>query len=443
MMASLRKKIIIALCIITSVASIAVFSWRNHETFYQNPIDFLIFLRAGEIYNETGQLYQRSDNYADKYHPSAAIFKFPPAFQFFMMPFEKLSNMGLLPGVDLHIFTRLLMTGMYIVSLLLLFFTLSKALDLSGEKQLYFFTFLTLTSMWFMPFFECIRWLLTEIPLLLLFIGSFLLLRKNRFPANNTGAGDLGAGALLGYAFSAKIYPIFLLGYPLAQKNRRALIGFIATVVIVLLLALAVFGIDEHLFYFNNIFPALLNEPVTDKWVNLNIEKWLFIIGILPKVTGTVFYITRLWFVGALGYLLYKHPHAAQKQEHLVFSLFITTMFFCFPNYWPQYQIFLIIPIAYLGGFFIAHHCKKQFLLLIIVIFSLCIPDLLWRQVLNLETIYRGLDIEAIGKESYANGNGITMLKYAPLTWLTYYLYEYRALAPVILWFLQIRQLKK
>jgi len=434
MLASLRKKIIIGLCIIASVASIAVFSWRNHESFYQNPIDFLIFLRAGEIYNETGQLYQRSDNYADKYHPSAAIFKFPPAFQFFMMPFEKLSNIGLLPGVDLHIFTRLLMTGMYVVSLLLLFFTLSKALDLSGEKLLYFFTFLTVTSLWFMPFFESIRWLLTEIPLLLLFIGCFLLLRRNH---------SLAAGALLGYAFSAKIYPIFLLGYPLAQKNKRALIGFIATVVIVLLLAITVYGIGEHLFYFNNILPVLLNEPVTDKWVNLNIEKWLFVIGILPKVTGTVFYITRLLFVGALGYLLYKHPHATQKQEHLIFSLFITTMFFCFPNYWPQYQIFLIIPVAYLGGFFIAHRCKKQFFLLTIVILSLCIPDLLWRQVLDWEVIYRGLDIEVIGKESYANGNGITMLKYAPLTWLTYYLYEYRALAPVVLWFLLTAQLRK
>jgi len=433
--ANRSKKIISALLVILSLASIFSFAYRNHSSFYETPIDFLIFIHAGDNFKTTGQLYERADNYADKYHPSAAIYKFPPAFQLMLMPLLELPE-----SINAQAFMRLLLTGMYVLSLALLFFYIRHHFKLRAEQTLYFGATLTIIGCWFMPFFESIRWLLTEIPLLLLFIVSFLLLTKNRFSSGTSGA-------LLAYAACAKIYPLFLFGYHLFQsflhKKSAAIWGFIAGVIGTLALALYFYGIDEHAFYLKNILPVLLNEPITDKWVNLNIEKFLFVTGVIPKVTGSIFPIIRALFVGGLVLCLFSFRQPLAKKEWLVFSLFATTMFFCFPNYWPQYQIYLIIPIAFLSATYIKNN--KPFLLavLLISISTLFVPDLLWKTILNWDLARQGLDIEMVGKESYLYGTNLTLLKYSPATWLFYYLYEYRAVTPVVLWVLQVMQIRK
>jgi hypothetical protein len=408
---------------------------RNQRNFYQTPIDFLIFLRAGETYKESGQLYERSDNYAEHYHPSAAIYKFPPAFELMITPLTHLPA-----DMNAQVFMRLLLTAMYVLSLLLLFFYLQRHLKLKGLQTFYFASALTIIACWLMPFFESIRWLLTEIPLLLLFIASFLLCTKNRFAAASSGA-------LMAYAASAKIYPVFLFAYhlylSLLQKKWAALWGFIAGLIVSLAAALYFYGLAEHLFYLKNILPVLLQEPVTDKWVNLNLEKFLFITGFIPEVSGHIFSITRPIFVGGLLAVLFIYRASAQKHQLLFFSFFITTMFFCFPNYWPQYQVFLIIPIAYLLADAIKHHDRLTLGLLLLTTVPLFIPDLLWRSVLDWDAMRHGLDVEVIGRESYLHGTGITLLKYSPRTWLIYYLYEYRAITPVVLWAMLLLQIRK
>jgi hypothetical protein len=416
-------------CVLLALVSLASFAYRNHKDFYQTPIDFLIFLRAGDNFQHSGHLYERADNYADKYHPTAAIYKFPPAFQLMLMPLNHLPA-----NINLHVFTRLLLTGMYGVSLLMIFFYLKKNLSLKKETLFYFVALFIIIACWFMPFYECIRWLLTEIPLLLLFVLSFLLLGKYRVFSGFSGT-------LMAYATCAKIYPAFLFSYHLLRKSPGVGWGFVIGSLLTLGASLYFYGLPEHLFYLQNILPVLLREPVSDKWVNLNLENFLFQIGCLPEVTGKIFRITRLAFVGAGLLVLLRHSGDSGKNQFLLFCFCMTTMFFCFPNYWPQYQIFLILPVACLLAYALRYQQAFRLLLLLLVTATLCVPDLLWKQVLEWDLARQGLEMDMVGRESYEQGNGITLLKYSPLTWLLYYGYTCRALAPVALWLLQALQL--
>jgi hypothetical protein len=416
-------------CILLALVSLASFAYRNHKDFYQTPIDFLIFLHAGENFQHSGHLYERADNYADKYHPTAAIYKFPPAFQLMLMPLNHLPT-----NISLYVFTRLLLTGMYGVSLLILFFYMKKHLSLKKEALFYFSALFIIIACWFMPFFECIRWLLTEIPLLLLFILSFLLLGKFR------GLSGL-AGTLMAYAACAKIYPAFLFSYHLMRKSPGVIAGFLIGTLLTLGASLYYFGLPEHLFYLKNILPVLLKEPVSDKWVNLNLENFLFQVGYLPEVTGKVFQFTRLVFVGAGLLVLWRHAADNGKTQFLLFCFCITTMFFCFPNYWPQYQIFLILPVVCLLAYTLRYQQSFRLWLLLLITATLCVPDLLWKQVLEWDLARQGLDMDMVGRESYEQGNSITLLKYSPLTWCLYYGYTCRALTPVVLWLMQALQL--
>jgi len=206
---SSRSSFAPALAIVLALASLASFAYRNHRDFYQTPIDFLVFVHANQHFHQSGQLYQRAADYADKYHPTAAIYKFPPAFELMIEPLLRLP-----PAWNTHVFTRLLLTGMYAVSVLILFFYLTKHLALKKEALLYFSSLLTIIACCFMPFFECIRWLLAEIPLLLLFTIAFLLARKTLLPS-------LLSGALMAFAACVKILNIEEASAAIAMVKRR------------------------------------------------------------------------------------------------------------------------------------------------------------------------------------------------------------------------------
>lgn len=422
----LAKGLLLLLCVV----SIVVFTWRNHKYFYQTPIDFLIFAQAGKNFEASGQLYQRSDDYEKSYHPSAAIFKFPPAYQLLVKPFRQI------PAEYRHVVMRLSFTAMYVLSLLLVYCYFVREIAPATTERFYFGAGLLVTGMWFMPFFESIRWLLTEIPFLLIFFGSFLLLiRSGRWP-------QLTAGVLLAFATVTKIYPAFLCSYLLIRRQKTALIGAVLGGLAFMLTALFLFD-DENLFYFNTILPVLLGEDVTEKWVNLNLEKFLFIIGVIPEVTGTLFNITRLVFVSAMLLLLWRYRDRIDSRPDLVFAFILTTMFFCFPNYWPQYQIFLIIPFACLLACYLGQHRHRLLPLLLLTTLTLFIPDLLWKTVLEHVAQRDLLDLEMMAKEAWHEGTGTVLLKYSPVSWLLYFGYEYRALVPVVYWCLLALELHR
>ena len=135
------KNILMLMCVISTLLSVASFAYRNQQSLYLTPIDFLVFLRAGQVYKENGQLYQRAGNYTDKYHPSASIFKFPPAFQLMFLPLNQFQG-----NVKLHIYTRLILTLFYITSIALLFTHLKIRLGLNKDQTTYFLMIFTIIS---------------------------------------------------------------------------------------------------------------------------------------------------------------------------------------------------------------------------------------------------------------------------------------------------------
>ena len=143
-----------AFCILLVLVSVTCLSWRVHSGFYDKPVDFLLFAASGKHFHDSGELYKRSDNLADSYHPSAAIYKFPPAFQLTIAPWYQADK-----TFNLHTPVKLLMLACYIASLWLLFNSLRRRYTLVSGDAFKLFTFITVAGCWLMPFFESIRWL--------------------------------------------------------------------------------------------------------------------------------------------------------------------------------------------------------------------------------------------------------------------------------------------
>lgn len=392
------------LLIIGLLFSLAVFGYRVYSNYYQMPIDFLIFLKSGRDFQESGKLYQRAENYTEKYSPSAAIYKFPPPFQLALVPLAKMPR-----SINQLVFIKPLLIGIYVLSIFLLYRLLATEFMLSGQQRFYFATLLTITSAWFMPFFESIRWLLAEIPLLLIFITSFIFIGKNRITS-------ILSGMLIAFASCIKIYPVFMAGNLLKERNRWGLAGFFAGLAITASASVYFFGMDEHVFYINHILPVLLNEEVASKWINLNLEKFLFSMGLISEISGNIFFISRILFLSIFVILLVKYRKELLGNAFLEFSFYITTMFFCFPNYWPQYQIYLIIPMAYLMASYLktgAFTARPVMLMMAAIV--LFIPDNLW--------------------------NSMLILKVPVFSIISLLLYEARSLATIFIWLLLAREI--
>lgn len=424
-----RHNFLTILLLLLSMASLAISAWRVSQNFYQTPIDFLIFLKAGKDFQEHGRLYQRAENIQEKYHPSAAIFKFPPAFQLALIPLLDVPK-----HVDLLLIMKLSFIGLYALSLGFLFVYLKNHFSLSQKAQLYFGCLLTIISCWTMSFYECLRWLLTEIPLLFIFVSSFVLLQHKRYR-------PMLSGALLAYAACIKIYPAFLLGYLAIQRHSWAVLGAVIGTIIVSFLSLWIFGIQEHIFYATKLLPVLLDEPVISKWINLNLEKFLYGFGVIDDITGYWFQAFRLLFLSGLLWIGLKNQRYWLQEPLSGFSMFVTTMFFCFPNYWPQYQIFLLIPITYL----LASYFKKQstcsIIMLIIAITPLFIADSFAESVLRWEMLAKSVDSNLL-LESFSREGILAFITHQLfMSMASYHLFDLRALVPVFIWILLYKEI--
>jgi len=392
------------LLIISLLLSMGVFSYRIYSNYYQMPIDYLIFLKTARDFQDTGMLYKRVDDYTEKYGPSAAIYKFPPPFQLAFVPLAKLPR-----EVNQLTYIKPLLIGMYILSLILLYRHLAANVLTSGKQRFYFGSLLLITACWFMPFFESIRWLLAEIPILLILIMAFVMEKKGKILA-------FFSGAAIAFISCIKIYPAFMAGNFLRQKNYPGLTGLISGVLIAFLASIYFFGIEEHIFYFSHILPVLLNEEITTKWINLNFEKFLFSMGIISETKGWIFATIRLIFISAFIALLIKQHKRLVNNAFLAFSFFICTMFFCFPNYWPQYQIYLLIPIAYLIASYLKNQEKPAWAAILgIGVIPLFFPDNLW--------------------------NNPPVLKIPIMSLISLIFYEARSLSTITLWLLTAREI--
>jgi hypothetical protein len=426
-----KKNLLITLLALLSLASTWNFASRNINSFYEVPIDFLTFVKAAENFTETGELYQRVDNYPDRYHPSAVIYKFPPPYQFNTYPFaniEKTTKAMSVTVMKIFFMVCFVGTGM------LLYIQAIKTFQLDDFRKIILASLITITLGNFTPFLEAIRWLIIEIPATLLLFAGFMI--TTRLPRIS--------GAICAYFACIKLYPVFIFGYYLYRKNIKALQGFIAACLVIGLFSLWLFGWQEHVFYLTHILPVLLNEPVILKNVNMNLEMFFYHLGIIDNITGNIHSITRLAFLVCFVFILYRSYRHLENGafQLLTFCLFICTMFFCFPNYWPQYQVYMIIPLFTLFAYSLTLPTRPaivNFVVLAVCVIFLCTPILLWMDTMKEDLAQAGVDQMEALKEASEQGELVTLWKYSKAGVVYYFLYICRALVPLLCWVLLAR----
>jgi hypothetical protein len=420
------RQLAILLLSVGVLASLANFGWRTVNEYRKKPIDMLIFADAGKKFWVTGQLYKRVDDYPDRYHPSAAIFKFPPPFQLMLAPWFKSG----IPDLFLKI-VKYSMLVMFFISLFLWWKHLSVIFSLPAEHQKLFAALIIISSSWMMPFYESFRWVLTEIPLLFIFILTCTLYQKNRFiPAS-----------LLAFAGAIKIYPGFVFAWQMFKRDWKSLLYFCLSFIAIFATSIAVFGADEHRFYFDNILPVLLQEPVINKSVNLNLENFFVALGFMNENNGLIFNGSRLAVLMSLAWLFFTKREQVCEQPTVLFSLIVTAMFFCFPNYWPQYQIYLIIPVYTCLAMALANNNLKLLGVAFICFFLMCFSEQLGRSLLSANMLQIGMDQEALSNMIRERGIHAAMLEISPTAWFVSVMYNSRALVPLMLFIPLLLQL--
>lgn len=411
--------------------STGFFLYRNYDGFDSKPIDFIIFASAYKKFSGSNELYKRGGDYPTLYGPSAAIYKFPPPFLFSVAPAVHL------PGyINGHFIVRMLLSICYLASLLLLFLYLKDFFLLEGDRLFYFGSLYLITSCWFMPYFESIRWFLFEIPLLLFFVLAFMVWQKEI-------KLSFSGGLLIGYGAAAKIYPAFMALFFIVRRDGKGLAGVVTGVLASFLLSIILFGWKEHVFYAKEILPTLLNEPVIQKHVNLNLERFFYSIGIWPEINGSLFKSVRLAVLGCLLLAFFRYREAMTRNAILLCSTLISSMYFCFPNYWPQYQIFLIIPAGFLMGIYISHNRPLMLIVLALVLFPLFFSEWAWRDILAEQILSRDLDKDALSMIIEQYGVNSSIWNASPMAYISYFLYEIRSLTTAAIFIMVLEQVRR
>jgi alpha-1,2-mannosyltransferase len=291
--------------------------------------DFPIFMAHATDFLHTGRLYASADNLA-AYAPGAAVYKFPPFYALFLLPFA-------------HADLRRVETGHWAlqIALYLLAVTLT-VVSLRPRHPLPFAIVATIVALNFAPFFETLYGLQVENELLLLLAVALLALLRGH---------EVLAGLTLGLAAMLKVYPIFLLLYLGLTRRWRAVAGFLAAAAVALVLSLAVFGTGQNRLYFTRILPEMLQERPDSTTENVAFGRYAqTLLGATPEVAKRVGQLLAvpLAIVSVIAVYRGRRLGAVEERVPLELALFVALMLLCLANSWTHYQVLLLIPILVL-----------------------------------------------------------------------------------------------
>jgi len=163
------------------------------------------------------------------------------------------------------------------------------------------------------------------------------------------------AGAAIGLAGAAKLYPLFLLAYFLCTRRWSGLATGVGVFLMVNGIAAGLFGISAFQDYANIVVPAIADQFQTS-WANVSFQGFwqrLFKTQPLQEWIGPAF-VPVLGRVLAWGLSLGVTAvvacvclRAADYQERdRAFAITIVTMLLVSPITWPHYYLLLILPLA-------------------------------------------------------------------------------------------------
>lgn len=299
------------------------FGWRLQEQEKYGFHDWYLFIGHAKSFLATGVLYDRDLTH---YGPAAAIYKFPPLFVSVLVVLVQwgYSEEGI-------------RVAMALVAIFCYFFAVIALLLPLPAKKPWLLPAALLLALTFEPFFDTYDSAQMEMYILLLLSLSLVCLLKAK-----TGL----SGVFVGIAAAIKIYPLYFAGYYLASKKYSALFGMLLGILLTLLFSLAVIGWPEHQFYFYNIMPTLLAEPVSGRGDNLSLARLLIYIGVTAKMAEGVNLCVLLLPVFILFYqktVRAKPTTAFVDTMH--FAIFIAIFLLATKNSWWNYQVLLIPPV--------------------------------------------------------------------------------------------------
>lgn len=342
----MRKSHAIFLALIIFLVSIAIFIARVVEIMEDGSRkDLHIFIAHAHHYLETGELYARSDDLSI-WQPSGGIYKFPPAYQWMIVPL-------LQAGMSDKALIKTTAAGLVIIYLAALAFfgrlVIKQGLSLSTSIVI------CSSLLWMTPFFSAFRELAAEILVFFLLSLFFYLYMKNRW-AN--------CGVLLAMAVHIKIYPVFLLLYFLLVRRWKVIAGFMSGFLVIAILSILYFGMDENLYYFKTILPVLLTEEHYHHFQNLTLEFWLLNHQIISNMNGATHGVIRAILLIAIVAIAASDKQRTPQKQLLCLGTLCAGILVWITNYWPQYQILLLIPFTLLCSEAILH--RKIWLMFIL-----------------------------------------------------------------------------
>lgn len=370
-----------ALAALLAVASLFYFADKTTDTFRKGYFDLPLFTQAAIRYWRGEPVYQRSDDLENRYKPGAIVYKFPPPYLLHFVPWLDGSGKQLVwfgyrltfAYIAIHAFT------VFLVCRLLLRCRKKSAGDKAFDPAGITLVLLaTAFSAVYMPYFLVQGGTSGEGFIAMLALLSLTLMR--RWP--------LLAGFLLMWLACIKLYPAFLLLYPLLTRQWKVLLAAAVSALLIGVASLLVFGLEENRFYLERILPILLTEQSSEDWTgafrhttgNLGLAKVMVEYSLLPNRLPLWVNAVRLPFVFALMILLLKYCRQHDERDWttlLGFALIEVTMLICLPNVFYAYFIILLFPALVLAAF-LWQQGSRVWLLILALCMSCFLVDDKW-----------------------------------------------------------------
>ena len=312
------------------------FAALSREVWESGFFDFPIFLGHARRLLAEGILY---DPDLSRYHPSAAIYKYPPLYAVLLRP---LVRSGLAEGT--YFYHWLLQIGIYLVTIALAIWTFKP------QTSRWFVPAALILLLNFAPFFETLAGLQLELPILTLLLLCAIFFSR--------GMGVL-AGVALGMCVMLKVYPIFLLLYFGLRARWSVVVGCAGTMVAITLGTIWVIGPEQNARYFFEILPHITGELPSYSPENATLARQLMVWrGVDPLLAKRIAQGIFLVVLAASSLVVVRNRKLASPDLLLLeFSAFVTVMLLGLTNSWLNYQLLLAIGITCA----LAHVARKSF----------------------------------------------------------------------------------
>lgn len=371
---SKKQKWILLLSLTLLIPALAYFADKVIEVYSHGYFDLPIFMQAVIGHFRNGEIYRRGEDLIALYKPGAIVYKFPTPYLFPFVPWfdeagAKVQNFRL-------VFTwsaLLLYASTVFLSIRQCFYCRSDVADI--YRSLTFLVWVVIFSCFYVPFFRVLGGTGGENLIIAVAVLAFVSLQRRPWLS----------GFLFAYLATAKLYPVFLLAYPLLKRQWSVLFFAVVSLFIILAAAIWFFGWEENVFYFKNVLPLLLREPISEDWTeamnhstgNFGIVKVLCTYGLLPNRFVIWLNMIRLPMMACLAWLLLSRSRITDGRwyDALCFALVIATMLVSLPNFFYSYLILLIFPIIIMSGFLFDRRKYGWLMLFVVSVSCLLVYD--------------------------------------------------------------------